>query len=338
MEEKALSVIIPAYNAAGTLERAVASLISSVYNVEILIVENGSTDNTVSVASELEQKYASVRLLHSEKGVSRARNKGIQEAKGCWITFVDADDYLTKDGLETVMSDVNDTDVDLYVYGYEVGKRRQFLDMGGRTVYQEAYIEQYRIRMLENPTKGMQVWSKLFQRSIMIKHGIYFNENLSLAEDSDFVLRYSRYCQRICVNDTPIYHYSLDCPSTMRRHDGKKLEYYLQSMQETGKVIQEESQPVQKAFNYYVLMHMNIALVREVFCVENPDSFFKKVSYMKELVQKNVFQKAIQRVELKKCTSLRMLPVLMVKWHFFALGAVVYYLRARQNAAREQAK
>ena len=92
MNEKILiSYIIPAYNAADTLERAVESITHTcnMEKCEILIVENGSTDYTNSVALKLIQKYGeNVKLIHSEKGVSRARNEGLKNARGEWIVFV----------------------------------------------------------------------------------------------------------------------------------------------------------------------------------------------------------------------------------------------------------
>ena len=98
MNEKILiSYIIPAYNAADTLERAVESITHTcnMEKYEILIVENGSTDYTNSVALKLIQKYGeNIKLIHSEKGVSRARNEGLKNARGEWIVFVDADDYI----------------------------------------------------------------------------------------------------------------------------------------------------------------------------------------------------------------------------------------------------
>ena len=110
MNEKILiSYIIPAYNAADTLERAVESITHTcnMEKCEILIVENGSTDYTNSVALKLIQKYGeNVKLIHSEKGVSRARNEGLKNARGEWIVFVDADDYIVSKSKKYIYEDI----------------------------------------------------------------------------------------------------------------------------------------------------------------------------------------------------------------------------------------
>ena len=132
MNEKILiSYIIPAYNAADTLERAVESITHTcnMEKYEILIVENGSTDYTNSVALKLIQKYGeNIKLIHSEKGVSRARNEGLKNARGEWIVFVDADDYIVSKSKKYIYEDILNAKADLYVYSYEIGNRANYIN------------------------------------------------------------------------------------------------------------------------------------------------------------------------------------------------------------------
>lgn len=95
-----ISFIIPAYNAADTIEKAVQSL-TDVPRTEVLIVENGSTDKTEQILQQLKKKYSNIKIFTSDKGVSNARNLGIQNATGEWLAFVDADDYLARSGVTT---------------------------------------------------------------------------------------------------------------------------------------------------------------------------------------------------------------------------------------------
>ena len=128
MESKTLiSYIIPAYNAEETLTKAVDSIVkgSCTENWEILIVENGSVDKTNQVAEKLEEKFgARVKIFHSKKGVSNARNLGINEAKGKWLAFVDADDYMDAENLQGMYEDAFADKADIYIYGHYSGRKK----------------------------------------------------------------------------------------------------------------------------------------------------------------------------------------------------------------------
>jgi len=147
-----ISVIIPAHNAEKTLRRAVESacrelgLLSGksgaspeagsragegnpadapALRYEVLIVENGSEDGTEFLARTLELEHpGAVRFLRSEKGVSNARNRGLEEARGTWVLFLDADDYLLEGAGSVLLDDLHFTGTDLIVHSYEAGNRR----------------------------------------------------------------------------------------------------------------------------------------------------------------------------------------------------------------------
>lgn len=235
MNEKILiSYIIPAYNAADTLERAVESITHTcnMEKCEILIVENGSTDYTNSVALKLIQKYGeNVKLIHSEKGVSRARNEGLKNARGEWIVFVDADDYIVSKSKKYIYEDILNAKADLYVYSYEIGNRANYINnKEEKTYYFNDSAEKMKLEMIANPTKFMQVWGKIFRKSIIYENRIGFNTKMQLSEDSDFTLHYLMHCSRISISDTIFYHYSIDNESTMRSNADKKVLQYIEAI------------------------------------------------------------------------------------------------------------
>ena len=259
MNEKILiSYIIPAYNAADTLERAVESITHTcnMEKCEILIVENGSTDYTNSVALKLIQKYGeNVKLIHSEKGVSRARNEGLKNARGEWIVFVDADDYIVSKSKKYIYEDILNAKADLYVYSYEIGNRANYINnKEEKTYYFNDSAEKMKLEMIANPTKFMQVWGKIFRKSIIYENRIGFNTKMQLSEDSDFTLHYLMHCSRISISDTIFYHYSIDNESTMRSNADKKVLQYIEAMNITSKYIEKQHENVQLAFNDYILI------------------------------------------------------------------------------------
>ena len=110
MIEPKISIIIPSYNSEKTIERAINSVITQNYsNKEIIVVDDGSFDNTKTILS----KYVeSINIVTTENfGVSRARNNGIKNAVGDYIMFLDSDDYLLPDCLNTMMGNIDDSDI-----------------------------------------------------------------------------------------------------------------------------------------------------------------------------------------------------------------------------------
>lgn len=315
-----ISFIIPAYNAEKSLKRCVESIRSHHENYEIIIVENGSTDNTFQFAHSLDH----VRVFQSEKGVSNARNMGLDHAKGEWIAFVDADDY--------VLNCYEERDEDLIVMSYEAGSKR--IDLGLWEDHNND-VEKATIMMLENPTKCMAVWGLLFRRDIIERYHLRFASHLRVAEDGDFTLRYLLHCQSIYFSSRNVYHYSLDDTSVMRSYDGKKTQGYIEAMNESNKVMANASPSLKKAFSSYVLMHFNVIMVRENYALSNSLSYKEKVRNMKQVLNVPIFKEAYQDLSMKASLKPRYLPFLLMKCHLYCLAGLIYVLRVKQNARKK---
>jgi glycosyltransferase involved in cell wall biosynthesis len=327
-----ISFIIPAYNAEKTIAYAVRSLLD-IPQSEIIIVENGSTDNTEQILRELEE-YDNVAVYISDKGVSNARNTGMQHASGKWIAFVDADDYITDVGRKVLIEDARDASWEIYAYGHVAGQRKHPIT-DRIEVFPLEKLNYCREQMLKNPTRYMQVWAKLFRRDIIEKNHLLFDTELPLAEDSDFTLRYMKYVTSICWKPEQVYHYTLNPASVMHSQTVKKEKAYIFAMEKTSKAIQDENEVVKQAYDTYIMMHFNILMVRETFCYSDY-SFKKKCHDMKRLCKTPVFQNAVDGIRISECKSGRMLPVLFMKMKLYCLAGIIYELRVKQNEVREK--
>ena len=212
MKDILLSIIIPAHNAASTLERLIKSIPISDDNIEVIIIENGSQDNTFEIAQRLANRHRCIRVLQSEKGVSAARNEGLKCAKGKWIAFADADDWFMPEALSEI---TEHTSADLTLFGYETGKNNRCVDSSGQNYFRGKECEIARVRMIENPTLYMQVWSKIFSSDIIRRNNLQFDTRLSFSEDSDFTLRYTKYCKSIYFSAKRVYR--LQCTFLMEK-------------------------------------------------------------------------------------------------------------------------
>lgn len=338
-----MSFIIPAYNAEDNLKKCVESIILNNIDdkydnkIEILIIENGSTDMTMEIAQTIKQQDERVRVYNSPKGVSKARNVGLKVARGDYIVFIDADDQLKKNSINLMFENLNSDFADLWLYGHMAGEdERRITEKNIKEVYVKNNMQDGMKRMTQNPTRYMQVWGKIFRRSIIDKYNISFNEKMKLSEDSDFTLRYISKCEKIIFMPDVIYYYSLNIESTMRTYDESKVDQYIMAMEETAKYVRNDKNIDEASFEKYILMHFNIAMVREVFVKQNSNSLRNKMNKMSEVIHNPVFYQALKHTKIKECKSLRMLPVLLIKIHMKHVAAVIYIIRANLNAKKER--
>lgn len=337
--KKLVSIVIPAYNAEKFIDRSVNSILKQKINsdkIEILVVENGSTDNTSKVIKKIAEKEPCVRLLHSDKGVSNARNMGINLANGKWLIFIDADDILLPNTLNKILEEAEATQSDIYFYGHRNHENRPVCDNGIEEIFTSKNMEKCKIKLLKNPTRYMQVWAKVFKTEFLQTNKLKFKTDLRLSEDSDFCFRSIRVAEKVEFKNKIIYEVLPNPSSATRTFDGNKAKDYVYALEETQKIIGNESQEVKNAYKSYILMHMNIAMVREVFSMNNKDVFLKKYINMKTLIREPIFYKAIDKTDTKECTSFRMLPILCLKLHFGFGAAFIYCIRALQNQLKEK--
>lgn len=209
------SVIIPAYNCAGTLESTVRSIqLSGLYDYEIILVDDGSTDGTAALCDELGGKFAEIRCVHQQNaGVSAARNRGIAEAQGEYLWFVDADDTVDEGSITDAAKAAEEQKPDMLIFGmsfdfYHKGKvyRRESLV----PPYDGAILlEQLKSRFKEfyDCNSFTSACNKFCRKDIIVEHKIAFHKDMILMEDFLFVLELLAHCENIYCVPKAIYRY-----------------------------------------------------------------------------------------------------------------------------------
>lgn len=191
MSEMKFSIIIPMYNAETTIERCVASFLEQKYsNIELIMVDDHSTDNTYDICLGLREKYEQIQLYQSpEKGVSAARNLGMQHVSGDIIAFCDSDDTTVENSLFILSSMFEKyTDVDVIVSGYNR------VALNGEVVQSFVYSkikfwssEQFMHHVLYDQKIMGSVCNKFFRKEILDE--IKFDTTLSMCEDMHFLCK-----------------------------------------------------------------------------------------------------------------------------------------------------
>ena len=195
-----ISVIIPVYNAEKYLEESVRSVISSsVFNeLEVLLIDDGSKDNSGAICDRFSQKYENIRTIHMENsGVSNARNVGLKEACGEFVAFCDADDYYINDILSKAFWTLKEHQTDLLFYDFvneQQNNSTARLPFPQCKVLEQPEINEAFKYMLKN--EGFNsVWNKFFKRQTVLNNGITFTVGQKYGEDRDFVLKFLSVCK-----------------------------------------------------------------------------------------------------------------------------------------------
>lgn len=214
-----ISVVVPVYNAESIVERCVDSIISNNYdNLEVILVEDCSKDNSLEKCKELSEKYDCVRYVHNvvNMGVSYTRNRGIYEATGDYTMFVDSDDWIDKDYINFFIDVLNDNPMALTICGY-VNHDEKYNGRTDNVIWSNTKKNvsaklKPELKTIYDRTLLQQLWNKAFVTKIIQDNKLKFDESISIGEDLRFILEYIKVSeiQDVVFINKPLYHYMRD--------------------------------------------------------------------------------------------------------------------------------
>ncbi len=217
-----LSVIVPVYNTKKYLRRCLESLINqTLADMEILLVNDGSTDGSDVILREYEEKYPQrIRVIDKENGgQATARNLGIRESKGQYIGFVDSDDYVETDMFCTMVELALEDDLDMVECNYSYLEEKED---GLKPLATRGDIRQYKDQkdMFINPMTAP--WNKVIKREILMQDGNQFPEGF-IYEDTAFCIKLIPHIKKMKYVDKPFVNYILRGTSTMNANKSRKV-------------------------------------------------------------------------------------------------------------------
>lgn len=213
-----LSVIVPVYNAESFLSRCLDSLLRQTYpHLEIICVNDGSTDGSAVILDEYAAKDSRVKVMHQENaGVSVARNRGLDAATGEFATFVDADDWVEPDAYEKSVPCM-ESDVDLVCFG---GLVDGDVELKLKKNMQEYCCLKYSGKQIVSaciPHTDVYVWNKIFRKYLIEKYAISFPVGIACGEDAAFYFSYAAVVGNAYYLPEGLYHYVQHGESAMAR-------------------------------------------------------------------------------------------------------------------------
>ena len=238
MKNIKLSIIIPTYNVEKYISKTLDSILKQEYNnYEIIIIDDGSTDNTLNIIKTYKDKRIKL-LSENNEGVSSARNKGIKEAKGDYLIFVDGDDYLEDFALKYIVDEINSskkntTFIGLFNTIFEKGCRRNCKCEELESIYIDNIKKEKVLDYLYTKRIIFTLWRFVVSRELIIKNNLYLVEGI-IHEDEEWVPRLLTASKNFKLLSKPFYNYRIRKKSIMttKRNDFYRQECLIKVAQE----------------------------------------------------------------------------------------------------------
>lgn len=265
-----VSVIIPVYNAEMVIGRCIDSFLRQTYtNFEIIVIDDGSTDQTAAVVTQKLLYDSRIHLIRQKNlGVSAARNKGIEASGGEFICFADSDDTVSENFIEVLLSLYNDNVMPVIDVMRSDKAGSALLTIAQSCKLEEDWEEKYFCGDLGQKI-AFSVWNKLFFTKLIKEKNIKFSENISVSEDMLFVYEYLRFCQEIHFSKNATYHYTIVEGSAMNSSRDYLAQYEMTLVEMQRKGINElkagEKIISQWSFNSAMIVMTNPYIAKKTY-------------------------------------------------------------------------
>lgn len=220
-----VSIVVPVYNSARYLTRCIDSLCGQSYpNLEILLVDDGSQDDSLAICRQAAEADSRIQVIHQEnQGAAGARNTGMEQMSGEWLLLIDADDYIHRDMVKDLLEAAKSRQAQAAICGFERVFAKTAAYVQGRTKREvhaltgpvwagslHEFSEQMLLLLFRNLLLRTQS-NKLYRTDIIRKHQLRYPEGFSINEDIWFCTRYLTFCKRIvCIPGSYLYYWQND--------------------------------------------------------------------------------------------------------------------------------
>ncbi len=211
-----LSIVIPVYNTYKYIDKCLKSIMNQNIDYEIILVDDGSTDESGKLCDNYQNE--NIKVIHiNNLGVSNARNVGILNSSGKYITFIDSDDYI--DNCYKELIDIMDKGYDLVTFGISIDNEEKKLEERS-IISTSSTLDLNRHDTIKNiidiANFNCVIWNKIYRLDIIKENNIFFDKNIYVAEDSLFAVEYALKVNKSYHVNKPYYHYIIHSNSALR--------------------------------------------------------------------------------------------------------------------------
>lgn len=330
MNEIELSIVVPVYNCEKSVCRCIDSILNSEYkSYEIIIINDGSSDNTVYIIKNEYSSKDNIRFINLEKnqGVSYCRNIGIEESNGNYITFVDADDYISTNIYSEMMKIIREEDVDCCGCDYceifpDGSIQKSKYNYKNNILNNEKCIKAF---LVDNISPA--AWDKIFKAELVKKY-VRFDRKLKVGEDILFCLNFFYRAERIYLLNQIHYYYEQQENSVMHEMSPKLLQF----TEITKQINKEQLDIYEKNFKEEYQYFVSAMLIRGIHTITfliNKENIKQAKVYLKVLKQVNLLKIQMRSKYTKKFIKFEMFNFIYLGINIHILLSPIY-IKARK--------
>ncbi|MGH2110163.1 glycosyltransferase family 2 protein [Aerococcus urinaeequi] len=320
-----ISIIIPIFNKEIDLEKNLESIINQTFiDIEIILVDDGSTDNSLKICREFESKDNRVVVIEKpNSGVSDARNIGLSIAQGEFIGFVDPDDWIENNMYENMYNKITGTNAEVCICNFSVENngvsnpillnfdKEYFV---GSQVFNEIVLNMISPKSVNSSERDIMgsVCRMLIRKSVINKYKIKFESGLTIQEDLLFCLELLLNINKVSIDESVNYHYVQNADSAIHQYRSNKsqLEYFVASKIES---LLHEKNKYNESINRLSIRNINVALrliYNEIF---SPNTLDVKLDNIKLVCYSEKLQKSFNYINISDITFRKRLVLLALK-------------------------
>ena len=285
--DELISIIVPVYNVEKYIEKCIQSIIDQTYkNIEIILVDDGSTDNSGNMCDDFKMKDNRIKVIHKKNGgLSDARNAGMKIATGEYIGFVDSDDYIAKDMFETLYSLNKKYNSEISIVSfYEIYKGKVIGVRDSKELKQYTKTEAMRELLIDTNIQSY-AWNKLFKRELF--EGLEFPTNKNFEDIATTLLLFEK-ANKVVLLEDPKYYYVRRDDSIVGVRNYKTYKDYLDVILDKYKYLdgKYEELDLYNAYNFIINMIWVYTIIVAFDLEEVYKEFEKQYDLFESLVNK----------------------------------------------------
>lgn len=346
-----ISIIVPVYNVQKYLEACLESLIKQTYdNYEVILVNDGSTDQSLEICKLFENKSEKVKIINQQNsGVSCARNKGLEQATGKYVMFVDSDDWIDQEMLDQLVIQVMQTEADFVMCNLirEYSTKSEPISSGFKslTILEHHEIEkQLILGLIEKKEGDLQhilapfrgPVGKLYNLELIRKHQLKFDDQLIIGEDFLFNLQYLKYCKKALIIEDFYYHYRANESSITRRYkEACWPNIYKVTLQKIEEFIKENgyNEHAKQQFSQLVIKYYLICLNNELR-IENPHVLRQQIQHIKEMCHSDYVIESLRMINKLNRAQFDIKLMVLILTRYKMSVVLYYYLYIKREVIR----
>lgn len=324
-----ISIIIPVYNVSKYINKCLDSIINQTYtNLEILIIDDGSTDNSLDICNSYAKKDHRIKVIHQKNsGVSKARNIGLSFITGDYVMFIDADDWLELDACFLLIKEIISKKKDIIIYNFY----KEYLN---NTIKNDNYNEKIKTKndiyklqatilsssmnLFDTSIKGMGfTWNKIIKVEFIRKNNIKFllERKKAVFEDVLFYYQLLENTNKVGFYNKYLYHYRILNTSATRGYNNQIMEINNEIFNTISLYQKKHKNDLYYYDSFYVRIINNLCFSFNIYlCNDNNKlSFKEKRNLIKNILTQKYYKNAVKNVKFKYLTPKLKIYVMLIK-------------------------